>query len=180
MRLTMVVVVLVLAGALGACATPEAANRSAIVVLSEAIYPKLPPPPKRMSVAVVGFVPLGRDEARSDAFSSYLVEELTMKLVSDGRVTIAERAQLEKVVHELKLESSGMVSDQTAKQLGQLLGVDGVLLGTYMDAGKEVKVNQRLIATENGQVLAASSTMFAKNKIIKRLLGEAGKSRKRR
>ncbi len=177
MRL-MVLAVLIVATLLGACAGPEAANKSSIAALSEAIYPKLPPPPKRMSVAVVGFVPLGKDEAPSDAFSSYLVEELTLKLVSDGRVAVAERAHLEKVVKELKLESSGMVSDQTAKQLGQLLGVDGVVLGTYMDQGKEVKVNQRLIATENGQVLAASTTVFGKNKIIKKLLGDAGKARK--
>jgi TolB-like protein len=180
MRLMIVLAVLVTTGALGACATAESANKASIAVLSEAIYPKLPPPPKRLSVAVVGFVPLGKDDAASDAFSSYLVEELTMKLVSDGRVTVAERAQLEKVVKELKLQSSGMVSDQTAKQLGQLLGVDGVLLGTYMDQGKEVKVNQKLIATENGQILAATTTTFAKNKVIKKLLGEVGKTRKKR
>ncbi len=154
---------------LTACVTPEAANQSSVRALTTGLYPSLPP--KKISIAVVGFVPLGKDEVPSDAFSAYLVEELTLRLVADGRVGVAERAQLEKVVKELKLQSSGMVSDQTAKQLGQLLGVDGVLLGTYMDQGKEIKVNQRLIGTESGQVLAASSVMFAKNKLIKKLLG---------
>jgi len=63
-------------------------------------------------------------------------------------------------MQELKLQSSGEVSDKSAKQLGELLGVDAILLGTYMDLGKEVKVNSRMIGTQDGQVMAASSVLF--------------------
>lgn len=154
-------------------------QKSSIAALSEAVY-KLPPRPKKLAIAIIGFVPLGKSEVSSDPFSNYLVEELTMKLVSDGRVTVAERAQLEKVVNELKLQSSGMVSDASAKQLGQMLGVDAVVIGSYLDEGKQVKVNQRLVGTESGEVLAASTAMFEKTKTIRKLLAKPRPARKPR
>lgn len=109
-----------------------------------------------------------------DPFSDHLVEELTTKLVNDGKVTVAERAQLDKVMRELKLQSSGQVSDSTAKQLGQLLGVDAVLVGKYTDFGNEVRVNERIIDTQSGQVLAATSTTIRKTRQVAQLLGQPG------
>jgi hypothetical protein len=54
-----------------------------------------------------------------------------------------------------------------------------MLLGTFMDTGTEVKVNSRLIATENGQAMMASQVVFPKNKIITRLLPRHGGQRPR-
>jgi TolB-like protein len=113
--------------------------------------------------------------ARSpDPFSDHLVEELTTRLVNDGRVTVAERAQLDKVMRELKLQSSGQVSDSTAKQLGHLLGVDAVLVGKYTDFGSEVRINERIIESQSGQVLAATSTTIRKTRQVAQLLGQPG------
>jgi curli biogenesis system outer membrane secretion channel CsgG len=83
---------------------------------------------RKTSIAIVGFGPVMAKPRTPDPFSDYLVEELTTKLVTDGKVTVAERSQLDKVMRELKLQSSGAVSDASAKQLGQLLGVDAVLV----------------------------------------------------
>ena len=129
---------------------------------------------RKTSVAIVGFSPVMGKPRSPDPFSQYLVEELTTKLVNDGKVTVAERSQLDKVMSELKLQSSGTVSDTSAKQLGQLLGVDAVLVGSYTDFGGEVRVNQRIIATESGQVLAATSTTIRKTRMVAQLLGQEG------
>jgi len=158
------------------CRSGGASNtQPAIDALAQGIYGRLAPG-KKISMAIVGFTPVAGAEEAEAAFSQYLVEELTMKLVNDGRVTVAERSQLDKVMKELRLQSSGAVSDSSAKQLGALLGVETVLLGTYMDLGKEMKINQRVIATESGEVLAASTANIRKNRTIIRLL--RNKSRK--
>jgi TolB-like protein len=168
-----------LAFGLLACASAETVQRATITSMTETMYARLAPN-KKTSLAIVGFVPMGAAPLAHDPFSAFLVEELTLKLVNDGRVTVAERAQLEKVMQELKLESSGEVSDKSAKQLGELLGVDAILLGTYMDMGKEVKVNSRMIGTQDGQVMAASSVIFVKDKVIKKLLPRAPRAPKSR
>jgi TolB-like protein len=163
----------------GACATvspapstsPEAPLRSGVDDLAAGVTPRVVTA-RRTSVAIVGFVPVQGARSAGDAFAQYLVEELTTRLVNDGKVTVAERAQLDKVMHELKLQASGLVSDASAKQLGQLLGVDAVLCGTYTDLGESVRVNERIIATETGQVLAATSTTIRKTRMVARLLGQ--------
>jgi hypothetical protein len=43
-----------------------------------------------------------------------------------------------------------------------------------------VRVNERLIATESGEVLAAASTTMHKNKMVVQLLGQAKRNRKRK
>lgn len=142
--------------------------------LAGGIYAKLNPA-KRTTVALVGYRSL--TEESSEAFSRYLVDELTTRLVTDGKVNVAERGQLDKVIAELKLQSSGLVSDASAKQLGQLLGVDCVLVGTYFDQGKEVKVTSKVIATESGQVIASTVVVLKKDKVIAKLLPRARKPR---
>jgi len=171
-RLSVVLLMLAAAGCGGGGASSRGGDpiKAALQELSEGIYPRLPAGAKKTSLAIVGFSPVAGGDLANDPFSRYLVEELTLKLVNDGRVTVAERSQLDKVMKEIRLESSGAVSDASAKQLGALLGVDGVLLGTYMDLGREVKVNQRVIATESGEILAASTTNVPKTKVVKQLL----------
>lgn len=156
-----------LLGSLVGCATKDPLK---LEELSAGMYAKLNPA-KKTTVALVGYRSLTEDH--SESFSRYLVDELTTKLVTDGRVSVAERGQLDKVIGELKLQSSGLVSDASAKQLGQLLGVDCVLVGTYFDQGKEVKLTSKVIATESGQVVASTNVMLQKDKVISKLLPRA-------
>jgi TolB-like protein len=164
--------------AVAGCATTGAktspskdAFKGAVDDLAGGISPKVTTA-RKTSVAIIGFAPVMGTASNGDAFSRYLVEELTTRLVNEGKVTVAERSQLDKVMRELKLQSSGAVNDTSAKQLGQLLGVDAVLIGTYTDFGSEVRVNERIISTESGQVLAATSTSIRKTRMVAQLLDQ--------
>ncbi|MBU4459634.1 MAG: CsgG/HfaB family protein [Verrucomicrobia bacterium] len=86
--------------------TPQNALKAGVDDLVGGITPKVASA-RRTSVAIVGFSPVMGAKPKSDAFSQYLVEELTTRLVTDGKVTLAERSQLDKVMNELKLQSSG-------------------------------------------------------------------------
>ena len=178
-KITALIIVFIVGGC--ATTTPSSpppnsaadAMKTGIAELASGISPKVVTA-RKTSVAIIGFSPVMGDKKKSDVFSQYLVEELTTKLVNDNRVTVAERSHLDKIMKELKLQSSGKVSDASAKQLGHLLGVDAVLVGSYMDQGDSVRVNERIIATESGKVLAATSSTFRKTKLIARLLGQPG------
>lgn len=70
----------------------------------------------------------GRQAARD------LDTELTAVLVNCGIYNVVERAQLDHVIKELGLHSSGMINGKTAIQFGQLTGTDYSVIGNVVAA----------------------------------------------
>ena len=62
-------------------------------------------------------------------FALGLTEMLTTALVETGRFVVLERAKLQEVMDEQDLGASGRVTQQTAAQQGQLLGVQALITG---------------------------------------------------
>jgi curli biogenesis system outer membrane secretion channel CsgG len=105
---------------------------------------------------------------------------LTTALVQSGRFTIIEREQLNHVLAEQNLGASGLVTEQTAAQVGKLLGVSAVVYGSVTQFGyksestggsissipfsgglskaeAQVGCDIRIIDTSTGEILAAES-----------------------
>ena len=72
--------------------------------------------PERTLVAVLNFA------SPSEAFSDYVIEELTGELVMGRKVTIVDRRSLALISQEMNLQLSGDVSDESAQAIGRLLG----------------------------------------------------------
>jgi len=105
-------------------------------------------------VAVLSFA--YHDGAMSSG-STIVQERLTTFLVQDGNVQVVERHLLKKALEEMKLETIGFMDPQTTKELGKVLGVDAIVLGTLNDLSKKkTEVNARVIETETGKILAAA------------------------
>jgi hypothetical protein len=62
-------------------------------------------------------------------FALGLTEMLTTALAETGRFVVLERAKLQEVMDEQDLGASGRVTQQTAVQQGQLLGVQALITG---------------------------------------------------
>jgi len=92
---------------------------------------------------------------------NYLTEILTNKLYKTGSAKVVERAQLNKVIEELRLTMSGRFDDASVQRIGQLLGVDGVIVGSYTELGTHtVEVNSRVIHVETGEIVGARQAPF--------------------
>ena len=65
------------------------------------------------------------------------VEDLFTKHMIRNGFTVVERASLGKLVEEQKISVSGMVSPETAKSLGKLLGVDAMIIGNVVSLSQE-------------------------------------------
>ena len=104
----------------------------------------------------------GRTGATKDG--SVIAERLTIKMINMHKFEIIERSVLDKVMTELKLQSSGMIDASSAKQLGKVLGVEAIVTGTLveMQAGR-IEVNARLIKTETAQAIGASQVSVEKD-----------------
>lgn len=104
---------------------------------------------------------------------------ITNKLVQDGSYTVIERSKIDKILQEQNLGQSGRVDPSTAAQIGRLLGVDAVLIGTITQFNLEnhesggsigflgiggnknkqkaiVQLTARLVSTTTGEILAVA------------------------
>ena len=104
----------------------------------------------------------GRTGATKDG--SVISERLTIKMINMHKFEIIERSVLDKVMAELKLQSSGMIDASSAQQLGKVLGVEAIITGTLVEtSGGQIEVNARLIKTETAQAIGASQVQLDKN-----------------
>lgn len=84
-------------------------------------------------------------------------ERLTTRLAGIKGVKVIERSLLDKVLSEMKLETSGVIDSETSKKLGKVLGVDAIVTGTLIDLkDNKTEVNARMINTETGEILSAA------------------------
>jgi curli biogenesis system outer membrane secretion channel CsgG len=107
-----------------------------------------------------------------------VADMLITALVKSGEFTVIERKELDKVMNEQHLGQSGNVTPQTAPQVGKLLGIDLLVLGSITELGtsdrdvaggaslfgarvnaKQARaaVDIRLVNTTTGEIVAAET-----------------------
>jgi TolB-like protein len=130
----------------------EAAETIATAIVAEA--PKL----QKRTVAVIEFSEAQGPTYVPSSRGRLLAERITTRLVNTGQLEVVERAQLDKVMRELKLGTTGLVDDATAKSIGKLLGVEAIVTGTLAQVGQETEIHSRMVRVEDGVILAAVTT----------------------
>jgi len=107
---------------------------------------------ERMSIAVLPFQTRGG----SVDLGEIVLDKLITQLVALHRFKIIERSQLEKVLKEQALGLSGVVDASSAAQLGRVLGVDAVLIGSITSDEKKVGIDGRLVNTETAEIVTSA------------------------
>jgi TolB-like protein len=106
------------------------------------------------SVAVLYFQNQGNPEL--EPLKVGLTQMLTTDLVGAGGVKVVERTQLQAVMDELNLGHSAVVDEDTSAKLGQLLGAEYLVLGSYFSLAGTLRVDARLVRVETGEVVHAT------------------------
>jgi len=156
---------------LGACATSSKSTAVSSLekpaqTLSENLVRRMGQVHKVMRVAVLPFTDA---TGESLDLGHYMADKVVAALGSDKRIELIERSRLDQVVKELKLSSIGMVSDDSMKSLGNMLGADAIIMGSFTDLGEAVDLNCRIIEPETGRILGSANITIAQNKVVKRL-----------
>lgn len=107
-----------------------------------------------------------------------VADMLTTALVKSGKYIVMERQEIDKVLSEQKLGQSGLVTAESAVQIGKLLGVELAIMGSVTEFGYSKKdvggrfkgvgigvkkqkatvaVDVRLVNTTTGEILAAEN-----------------------
>jgi Curli production assembly/transport component CsgG len=126
--------------------------------------------PKR--VAVVDFTDLN---STVTSLGKHFAQEFEIDLATSpvNKVDLVNRTRLQQIIKEQKLNTTGLVDPDTARQLGKFAGVEALIVGTVTPLDETVRLDVEAIDTEDARVLAATSRNILKTRDIRLLLGES-------
>lgn len=104
------------------------------------------------TVAVLYFDYDGKD-ADLGMLRKGLAQMLISDLVATPAIRVVERARLQEVIDELKLQGTTRIDQATAVKAGKLLGARYLVIGGYFDVMKSFRVDARVVEVETGKVV---------------------------
>ena len=85
-----------------------------------------------------------------------LAEMLISDLAGQPGIEVIERGRINDLLGELDLQRTDKVDQDTAVQLGKLLGVERVVVGSYFELMGQFQLLGRVIEVETGVIIGAS------------------------
>ena len=98
-------------------------------------------------------------------FTRNVQDILYTNLIQRG-MTVVEREKMEQVLEELGKSFSGMIDSATAAEIGKMLGVEAIVVGTVADMGNSVDLRTRLVDVEKGTAITAAQIDVVKDPTI--------------
>jgi len=107
-----------------------------------------------------------------------MADMLTTDLVKSGKYVVIERSEIDKILQEQRMGQSGLVTPESAAEVGKLLGVELAIVGAVTEFGMAkgntgvrvkgiglgvksqkatVAIDVRMINTSTGEILAAEN-----------------------
>jgi TolB-like protein len=117
-------------------------------------------------VAVLNFT------SSSERFSDYVIEELSMSLVKGGKLVVVDRRETDLIRGEKRFQMSGEVSDESAQEIGKLLGAQSIISGSLLYMGNAYRLRMKAINVSGGAIEASVSISVAADEQVQFLLAE--------
>ena len=133
-------------------------------------------------IAVFTFEDTNEEEDR-EGLGKTISEMLTTALIQSNRFQVLERSQLDKILEEQALELTGAIDEETAVDVGKLLGIDAVVVGSTRFLKNQIEIDARIVDAENGKAHVAagvsatdeSKLRKAVNELARKLTADADK-----
>jgi TolB-like protein len=110
---------------------------------------------KNITLAIFDFINVN---GKQSILGRYIVEQTSNFLFQNSDIRIVERNQIDKIIKELNFNMSGYVGDESAVQIGHMVGANAVALGTLTKVGNKISVNIKIVETESSALLSSGST----------------------
>lgn len=113
------------------------------------------------TVAVVDFTDL---QGRVTELGRYYAEELSIALVNaPGGFKVIDRGHLKALLAEHKFQTSGVVDEKTAAELGRIAGVNILITGTVTEIEGSLRLAVKALNTKSAAIQAAVSVSMGKS-----------------
>lgn len=112
--------------------------------------------------ATIGISTFTHSDGTCSDLSNYVSEFIVDSLFNAGedKIDIIERSQLSAIFREMELVFDGTIAPDAAKRLGEIEGVDALVTGSLIQFGEQVKVQARMISTQDGRLFATARSEF--------------------
>jgi len=111
---------------------------------------------QKTKIAVLDFRLQGNDFATDD-MGKIVAEWLITAFVREGRFEVIERKLLGEVLEEQQMVEAGIINQETASEIGQLLGVKVIISGSVVKIKNVVEVNARIVDVSSASIITAES-----------------------
>jgi TolB-like protein len=113
--------------------------------------------PQGAKVAVLSFT------SPADRLSRYVIDELNDAIVNGGKLTVVDRQQLDLIMQEMQFQESGLVSDESAQEIGRMLGAQYIVSGSMESIASSYRFRARALTVENAAISYSGSRNVAAN-----------------
>ncbi len=128
------------------------------------------PDDKKLSVAVFRFD--ARAGTADSALGMSVGDMMVTSLVQSNCYRVVERSQLDKVVAEQDLQMSDLIDQATAIKVGELMGIQVVLVGSVSGAGERVEIDCRLVDVTTAQIRSAAGASAERRDGLRNAIGD--------
>jgi TolB-like protein len=107
------------------------------------------------------------DRQRLEPLRKGLAQMFSSELGQLQGLNLVERADLLRVIEEMKMAQAGFIDEKTAQQVGRLVGAQHLLLGSfvYLPNGK-IRLDARIVEVETGRILKAGEATGKENQLF--------------
>jgi len=91
-------------------------------------------------------------QSNCPAVSEYIIDGLIENTVNDGMFTAVDRQNLTLIQQEINFQLSGEVSDESAQEIGKLLGAQTIVSGAITPLGSSYRLRVRAISVQSAEI----------------------------
>ena len=95
--------------------------------------------------------------------TSLLTNRLRNELVKTKVYRVVERQEMSKILKEQKFQASGCTSTECAVEIGQLLGVERIVMGSIGILGNMYTISSRMVDVESAELISVSDYDYEGN-----------------
>ncbi|MHC6204719.1 CsgG/HfaB family protein, partial [Breznakiellaceae bacterium SP9] len=110
----------------------------------------------------------------SAQFSEYVISRLEAALVSGKKLVVVDRANLDKIREEQGFQLSGEVDDNSAKEIGKILGAGAIVTGSFINLGDVYGLSLKAINMKTAAIAVSYPADISKSTRIDTLLASGG------
>ena len=132
---------------------------------SRAYIEKHPDPVTKQGIAVMAI------ENNSEKATTAKIGELVRAYIEEAMdrsliFVLTDRANLDKILDEIKFSASGMVSGDSAVEIGEITGTAALVSGSVAEEGSDFRIQLKLTEIETGEVLTVFGFSLPQKELI--------------
>jgi len=109
---------------------------------------------------------IGQDSLNFAGLQRGIPGMLISELSANTAWRVVEREQVQKLLDEQNLGSTGRVDAQTAAKIGKLVGAKYAVLGTFIDFSGDFRVDIRLVNVETSEIMKTEHAVMSRDKLF--------------